>query len=62
MEYVWIITQHEDFDYCGIGGAWFNTEAYTNEEKAQARFDELNAELGKYSGLYYAIEKIVVDK
>jgi len=62
MEYVWIITQHEQFDYCGIGGVWFETEAHANEEKAQARFNKLSDELGKYSGLYYSIEKVFVDK
>ncbi len=60
---VYIITQHEHEDYCGIGGVWFHTEVYNDKTVAEKRFNELRVEANrKNSGLYFDIESVELDK
>jgi hypothetical protein len=41
---------------------WFTTEVWTDKKVAHDRFNELKKNLPPYSGLYYSIECVEVDK
>lgn len=59
---IYIITQHECFDYCGIGGAESTIEVYNNEEMAIHRHEELTKSLGEHSGLFYSLSTSELNK
>ena len=58
---IYIITQHKEDPYCGAWKVWFDTEAYTDKQEVEARLEYLVEDLGKWSGLYYLLERVELD-
>ncbi len=59
---VYLIEQELEDSYCGIGGITFCPEIYTDKNIAAARIAELTLALGKYSGKYYTMQEVELDK
>lgn len=59
---IYVITIHQTSDYSTLHSPDFNTEAYTDEKVAKNRLDELICGLESYSGVFYTMETIVLNK
>ena len=57
-----IITIHETSDYSAFFSPDFRTEAYTDEQIAKDRLAELKNDLKSYSGVFYMLETILINK
>jgi hypothetical protein len=57
---IYLITIHEESD--AISGApLFTPEAYTVEDTARKRYEQLQADCEEYCGYYYTLEPIELD-
>jgi hypothetical protein len=57
-----IITIHQTNDYSSLQSPDFRTEAYTDEQIAKDRLDELTTGLESHSGVFYMLETISINK
>lgn len=55
---VYLITEEEHSDYCGIGGSSFTPEIFDSEERALERYNYLVDHRNENSGFYYTYQEI----